>query len=267
MNPTNESIGRYTKRPVTVQAMQLIANPSDQYVEDMHAFLSECDWSSDQDGIDIETLEGTMHASDGDWIIKGIKGEFYPCKPDIFEATYARELDRQAPGEWVGVIAQAPHADVEWTEAGHNLPVGTRLYAAPQPPAQEQGEEYDLPLIQDMLNQFADALEAGELDGAGLYTEASIREQADLVCAANNAEAAGVHTLTRAAGAEDARDAERYRWLKSGGYEHADDDQPYIVQSKMDGWGKWAVLTLEDDECDAAIDAAIASQAQEGSNG
>lgn len=38
--------------------------------------------------IDIETLEGVMHASIGDWIITGINGEQYPCKPDIFEKTY-----------------------------------------------------------------------------------------------------------------------------------------------------------------------------------
>lgn len=36
----------------------------------------------------IDTLEGMMRAEKGDWIIKGVKGEFYPCKPDIFEATY-----------------------------------------------------------------------------------------------------------------------------------------------------------------------------------
>ena len=36
----------------------------------------------------INTLEGTMYAKVGDWIIRGVKGEFYPCKPDIFEATY-----------------------------------------------------------------------------------------------------------------------------------------------------------------------------------
>jgi hypothetical protein len=36
----------------------------------------------------IPTLEGEMRAQPGDWIIKGVKGEFYPCKPDIFEATY-----------------------------------------------------------------------------------------------------------------------------------------------------------------------------------
>jgi hypothetical protein len=40
------------------------------------------------DGLYIDTLEGTMKASVGDWIIKGVKGELYPCKPDIFAATY-----------------------------------------------------------------------------------------------------------------------------------------------------------------------------------
>ncbi|MFD8516596.1 hypothetical protein ACFV27_37330 [Streptomyces antimycoticus] len=38
--------------------------------------------------IEIHTLEGTMRADLGDWIIRGVKGEFYPCKPDIFAATY-----------------------------------------------------------------------------------------------------------------------------------------------------------------------------------
>lgn len=38
--------------------------------------------------LDIETLEGTMHANVGDYIITGVQGEQYPCKPDIFEATY-----------------------------------------------------------------------------------------------------------------------------------------------------------------------------------
>lgn len=38
--------------------------------------------------LDVKTLEGMVTAIPNDWIIKGIKGEFYPCKPDIFEATY-----------------------------------------------------------------------------------------------------------------------------------------------------------------------------------
>lgn len=40
--------------------------------------------------LDIPTLEGIMHADIGDWIITGVKGEQYPCKPDIFEKTYER---------------------------------------------------------------------------------------------------------------------------------------------------------------------------------
>lgn len=40
--------------------------------------------------LSIPTLEGLMIASEGDWIIKGVKGEFYPCKPDIFELTYEK---------------------------------------------------------------------------------------------------------------------------------------------------------------------------------
>jgi hypothetical protein len=46
--------------------------------------------------ITIETLEGSMHASPGDWIIRGVQGEFYPCKPDIFTATY--EAVDEGPG-------------------------------------------------------------------------------------------------------------------------------------------------------------------------
>ena len=40
--------------------------------------------------MEIETLEGVMKANKGDWIIKGVKGELYPCKPDVFEMTYEK---------------------------------------------------------------------------------------------------------------------------------------------------------------------------------
>lgn len=42
----------------------------------------------DPEALEIVTLEGVMRAERKDWIIRGVKGEFYPCKPDIFEATY-----------------------------------------------------------------------------------------------------------------------------------------------------------------------------------
>ena len=48
-----------------------------------------------QEEMDIPTLEGVMHANIGDWIITGIKGEQYPCKPDVFEKTYELVVDEQ----------------------------------------------------------------------------------------------------------------------------------------------------------------------------
>ena len=46
-----------------------------------------------QEEMDIPTLEGVMHADIGDWIITGVKGEQYPCKPDVFEKTYELVVD------------------------------------------------------------------------------------------------------------------------------------------------------------------------------
>lgn len=45
--------------------------------------------------MDIQTLEGMMHASVGDWIITGVKGEKYPCKPDVFARTYEPVVDEE----------------------------------------------------------------------------------------------------------------------------------------------------------------------------
>ena len=45
--------------------------------------------------MDIQTLEGIMHASVGDWIITGVKGEKYPCKPDVFARTYEPVVDEE----------------------------------------------------------------------------------------------------------------------------------------------------------------------------
>lgn len=77
------------KKPVEVEARQLGKNYDDD-VETMR-------WCNGQpisaeDGMQamfaIETLEGRMVASTGDWIIRGVNGEFYPCKPDVFDKTY-----------------------------------------------------------------------------------------------------------------------------------------------------------------------------------
>ena len=76
---------KYRKKPVEVEAIQVKSNNISEVIE----ALGEDTFFIDRAGrIVIKTLEGQMRANVGDWIIKGIKGEFYPCKPDIFEATY-----------------------------------------------------------------------------------------------------------------------------------------------------------------------------------
>lgn len=81
---------QYRKKPVAIEAFLLppLDENADAFME--WAALVEFDgYTSEREGcMAIETLEGTMTAEPGDWIIKGIKGEFYPCKPDIFAVTY-----------------------------------------------------------------------------------------------------------------------------------------------------------------------------------
>ncbi|MCW2785201.1 MAG: hypothetical protein JWP74_1718 [Marmoricola sp.] len=59
-----------------------------QHREERRASNGELSQSLDPEHLRIATLEGTMRAEVGDWIICGVQGEFYPCKPDIFDATY-----------------------------------------------------------------------------------------------------------------------------------------------------------------------------------
>lgn len=82
----------YRKKPVVIQAMR-VPNPGthDTEWDELGEFMEDCrDWVFCQDYVLISTLEGDMRANIGDWIIRGVKGEFYPCKNDIFEATYER---------------------------------------------------------------------------------------------------------------------------------------------------------------------------------
>ena len=73
----------YTKKPVTIQAIEWTGDNETVITEFVGAGLRN--WEGE---LFIKTLEGEMHASIGDFIIKGVGGEFYPCKPDIFAQTY-----------------------------------------------------------------------------------------------------------------------------------------------------------------------------------
>lgn len=83
---------KYRKKPVEIEAMQwdgslYVAGRIASWVGDSGheaTFVS----SQHDPALIINTLEGKMHVSKGDYVIKGIKGEFYPCKPDIFEDSY-----------------------------------------------------------------------------------------------------------------------------------------------------------------------------------
>ena len=84
---------KYRKKPIVIEAIQLTWGNWNEICEfvgvgKLSDGKPEGRSHGDSLGLDIPTLEGLMHADQGDWIIKGIKGEFYPCKNDIFEATY-----------------------------------------------------------------------------------------------------------------------------------------------------------------------------------
>lgn len=81
----------YKKRPVVVEAMQYTTETMAeclQFLKDNEAQYVLAAVELDEVVIKIVTLEGTMTVQNGDYIVKGVHGEFYPCKPDIFKATY-----------------------------------------------------------------------------------------------------------------------------------------------------------------------------------
>jgi len=86
---------KYRKRPVEIEAVQFTYNSLDEVNE----FIDENYYGGIEQSPDkpphliIETDEGNHHAIEGDWIIKGVNNEFYPCKSDVFHQTYERVED------------------------------------------------------------------------------------------------------------------------------------------------------------------------------
>lgn len=83
---------KYRKKPVEIEAIKYDrtnGGPIAKWCGGREHFEAKASDPTDvAEWIDIPTLEGIMKASIGDFIIKGVNGEFYPCKPDIFEKTY-----------------------------------------------------------------------------------------------------------------------------------------------------------------------------------
>lgn len=79
-------MAKYRKKPVVIEATQWFKMGDHPAVGMVPDFLASGARGESSPG--IETLEGKLCVTPGDWIITGVKGEHYPCKPDIFEATY-----------------------------------------------------------------------------------------------------------------------------------------------------------------------------------
>jgi hypothetical protein len=84
---------KFRKKPVEIEARKFRTNNEpyeDKNMDEIVGWIINNGGKARHDGTDIyiETLEGEMRAIVGDYIIQGVKGEFYPCKPDIFEETY-----------------------------------------------------------------------------------------------------------------------------------------------------------------------------------
>jgi len=89
-----KNIKQYRKKPIVIEALQLRWDTWPEmcdfigFADDGCREIKGTIGKENAIGLDINTPEGTMSALENDYIIKGIKGEFYPCKPDIFEASY-----------------------------------------------------------------------------------------------------------------------------------------------------------------------------------
>ena len=87
-------IKTFIKKPITVKAIQFTGDNWKAVVDVVGKDILFTLDSLGKPCLFINTLEGAHNVSVGDWIIRGVKGEFYPCKPDIFELTYGEKMPK-----------------------------------------------------------------------------------------------------------------------------------------------------------------------------
>lgn len=81
-------MAKFRKKPVAIEAEQFLASVESFDKIKKMGLRNFKPGPMGGNSFKIPTLEGDMNVSEGDWVIKGVNGEFYPCKPDIFEKTY-----------------------------------------------------------------------------------------------------------------------------------------------------------------------------------
>ncbi|MDR1695605.1 MAG: hypothetical protein LBR69_03100 [Endomicrobium sp.] len=149
-------VERYSKKPVVVEAVQYngsngldIENWLDRKVLESPV-LETTDYNPSGKYLQVKTLEGTMTAIVGDYIIKGVKGEFYPCKPDVFEMSYQKESG----------------SSKEMVEVKN--PLFTQKYTVVYA---EKDYKYNAPHLYHVISE-----QSGEILGAVHFQEGPIRE-------------------------------------------------------------------------------------------
>ncbi len=137
-------MAQFRKKPVVIEAWQNVDNSP------FPAWVDEADSGREPGGVIlIETLEGTMRAQGGDWLIKGVNGEVYPCKPDIFEKTYEAVTEGTQDAAWQSHFTERELKEIAYCQLyqrdfahgtdGHNI----RLIVAKLVGLLEEGVEIE----------------------------------------------------------------------------------------------------------------------------
>lgn len=158
---------QYRKKPVTIEAVQFDGlNPTeikDFAGENCEVEIYDNEVTPPIARIVIHTLEGDMEVSKGDYVIKGVKGEFYPCKPDIFEQTY----------ETVGPDKSLEEAAEEYIKNGRYLPEAWVVRPAFIAGAELQASQMPMPEDTVLFNK-------GVAEGRRLEREDMMKEAVDI---------------------------------------------------------------------------------------
>lgn len=194
-----ESDFQWRKKPVVIEAIQwpgcrFPETPPQWFIDAMHktpgkpGFLMRMD-----DNIFIETLEGRMRAEPGDWIIRGIAGEIYPCKPEIFEASYER-ASRQVANKAEVDLSSLFRSD--WSELGM-LPASEGTYV----------DFYHVEALLAPPPATTGASTCTTCDGSGMVHRADGEYMGECSCVLGSVGASTILTDERTAALIEARDA------------------------------------------------------------